>query len=101
MFAEEANRFLRDGLIAYEERHGYRKSQENLDAFDHVTWIQALQKEPIIDGIFPAVVLVVGTNNIQALLANGQTTVILPWSGLSWARGFRRGLYRLGACARE
>ncbi len=82
---EEANRSLRDGLIAYEERHGYRKSQENLGAFDRATWIQVLQKKPIIDGIFPAAVLVVGTNNIQVLLASGQT-VTLPWNGLSWPR---------------
>lgn len=82
---EEANHSLRDGLIAYEERHGYRRSQENLGAFDRATWIQALRKKPIIDGIYPAAVLGVGTTSIDVLLANGQV-VVVPWSGLSWAR---------------
>ena len=82
---EEANRSLRDGLIAYEERHGYRKPQENLGAFNRAIWIQALRKKPIIDGIFPAAAMVIRSNSIQALLANGQT-ITIPWSGLSWAR---------------
>lgn len=82
---EEANRCVRDGLIAYEERHGYRKSQENLGTFNRLMWIQALQKKPIVDGIFPAAVLLVGTHSIQALLANGQI-VTLSWRDLSWAR---------------
>ena len=82
---QEANHSLRDGLIAYDERHGYRKSQENLGAFNRETWLSVLKQKESLDGILPAAVITVCSRSIQVLVADGNI-VTVPWSGLSWAR---------------
>ncbi|PHH58064.1 penicillin-binding protein 1A [Coxiella burnetii] len=82
---KEANRSLRDGLIAYDERHGYRKAQQNLGAFDRDIWLAALKEKPIVDGITPAAVTTINSRSIVVLLPDGRA-ITVPWSGLSWAR---------------
>ena len=82
---EEANRALRDGLIAYEERHGYRKPRQNLGVFKRNVWLTALKGKPMVDGITPAGVITVNRHSIVVLLPDGRA-ITVPWSGLSWAR---------------
>lgn len=79
---------VRDNLIAYDQRHGYRGSKENfgspsLDNMDN--WQKKLQKMPVINSLEPAVVVELTAQTITVLCANGDLTII-PWSGLSWAR---------------
>ncbi len=82
---KDANQSLRDGLIAYDKRHGYRKSTENLGVFDDKTWMLALQKIPVMDRIYPAAVESVDTQSVRVFMADG-ARITVPWSGLSWAR---------------
>ncbi|WP_267257204.1 penicillin-binding protein 1A [Coxiella endosymbiont of Ornithodoros maritimus] len=82
---EEANRALRDGLIAYEERHQYRKPHQNLGVFKRDAWLAALKGKPMVDGITPAGVITVNRRSIVVLLRDGRA-ITVPWSGLSWAR---------------
>lgn len=97
-----ANASLHDGLLAYDERHGYRKPTENLGPFDQQTFITALKHKEIIDNLYPAVVVTVGDAQVkalQALMANGNI-ITIPWSQLSWARPELENGY-LGAVPKE
>lgn len=83
-----ANQAIRDNLLAYDQRHGYRGPIENLGtpSFDNMEeWEQALRKKPVINGLEPAAVIEMTKQTATVLRADGSLTLI-PWSGLSWAR---------------
>lgn len=82
------NEAVRKGLLDYDERHGYRgpidnlgvPSLENMDA-----WAEKLRKMPIIAGLLPAAVIETTPKTVTVLRGDGDL-IIIPWSGLSWAR---------------
>lgn len=83
-----ANESVRDNLLAYDQRHGYRGPMENLGSpsLDNMEeWEQILRKKPIISGLEPAAVVEMTPQSATVLRADGNLTII-PWSGLSWAR---------------
>ncbi len=85
---KDANNALQNGLIAYSERHGYRKPTENLgkpsmQALNH--WLQTLKNQATYNGLRPAAVMDVENQSVTALLSNG-ATITIPWAGLSWAK---------------
>ncbi len=83
-----ANSALRDNLLAYDQRHGYRGPSENLGdpSFENMEkWEQTLHKMPVVNGLEPAAVVEMTAQSITVLRANGDITII-PWSGLAWAR---------------
>lgn len=82
---QDANRAMRNGLMAYDQRHGYRTPTENLGDYNRDVWLTTLQKMPTVDGISPAVVMSVADRSVEILMQNGQTATI-PWAGLAWAR---------------
>lgn len=85
---QTANLSVRDNLLAYDQRHGYRGAVENLGAPDldqMEQWEQRLHKTPTINGLEPAAVVELTPETATVLRANGEFTII-PWSGLSWAR---------------
>lgn len=83
-----ADTALRDSLIAYDQRHGYRGPITNygtpeLDSMD--SWEAKLAKIPTINGLEPAAVVEMTPKSITVVRANGKLTLI-NWDGLSWAR---------------
>ena len=82
---KDADAALRYGLMKYDQRHGYRKSTENLGEYNFQTWVDALKKAPIIAHLYPAAVVSVEDRSVQALMTNGKI-ITLEWSGLAWAR---------------
>lgn len=83
-----ANVALRDNVIAYDQRHGYRGPEKNLgvpDLAQMESWEQMLNKMPVINGLEPAAVVDMSQDTVTALRGNG-AIVTLPWEGLSWAR---------------
>jgi penicillin-binding protein 1A len=85
---QSANAAVRDNLIAYDQRHGYRGPTDNwgIPSITNMEeWQQKLTKLPIINGLEPAVVVETTPKTITVLRANGDLT-ILPWDGVSWAR---------------
>ena len=83
-----ANSAVRTNLLAYDERHGYRGPTQNLgipsiDSMDD--WQKQLRKIPTLNGLEPAAVIEMTTKTITVLRSNGDL-IIIPWSGLSWAR---------------
>ena len=82
----DAELSLRVGLLAYDQRHGFRKAEINLGEFDQERWQAELQKQNIIAGLLqPAAVLQILPQSVNALLASGEI-ITIPWAGLSWAR---------------
>lgn len=97
-----ADRSLRDGLLAYDHRHGYRGAEKNLgqptDA-NRGDWIEQLQDMGVYNYLKPAAVISMTNDSVTALLSDGQS-VIIPWSGLSWARRYIDNQY-LGAAPKQ
>lgn len=84
----DANAAVRDNLLAYDQRHGYRGPTENWGApsiENMEMWETKLKKIAVINTLEPAVVIEVAPKNITVLRASGDLTII-PWSGLEWAR---------------
>jgi len=83
-----ANVSVRDNLLAYDQRHGYRGASQNMGipSIDNMDdWEKELRKIPVLNGLEPAAVVEMTTKSITVLRSNGDLTII-PWSGLSWAR---------------
>jgi penicillin-binding protein 1A len=84
----DANTAVKNAVIDYDQRHGYRGTTQNLGVpslSNMDAWQAALGKIPTINGLEAAAVVELGTKTITVLRANGDL-VIIPWSGLSWAR---------------
>lgn len=84
---------LRNNIIAYDMRHGYRGPQQVLwkahePALPTAEIVAKLKKQPGYGPFIPAAVTGVTTDNATALLANGDT-ITLPMSGIRWARAYR------------
>lgn len=80
-----ANKSLRDGLLAYDRRHGYRGPEKHLALADQNSLKNKLDEMPIYNGLFPAIVINMNSQNITALLANG-AVINIPQAGFAWAR---------------
>lgn len=83
-----AEKSVRDNLLAYDKRHGYRGPVVNLGSpsLDNMqTWEKALKKMPTISQLEPAAVVEMTDHTLTVLRANGSLDII-PWSGLAWAR---------------
>jgi len=85
---QAANISVRDNLLAYDQRHGYRGPASNfgIPSINNMQdWEEKLHKLPVVNGLEPAAVVETTHKTITVLRANGDLTII-PWSGLSWAR---------------
>jgi len=83
-----ANQSVRNNLIAYDQRHGYRGPEKNLGTpslNQMQQWEQKLAEIPVINGLEPAAVIDIMPKSITVLRASG-ALVTIPWQGLSWAR---------------
>jgi penicillin-binding protein 1A len=81
-----ADTALREGLVAYDRRHGYRGPVAHIE--DDDSWLRRLVDVPVPAGAAPwkmAVVRVVKANGVTLGLADGSPGW-LPMSELSWAR---------------
>ncbi len=81
---------LRDDLLDYDRRHGYRGAEAHVDLkpqqseSDHR---QVLEAWPTVGGLSPALVLEVGEKSAQVFV-EGAGVVALNWDAISWARKF-------------
>lgn len=83
-----ANASVKENIIAYDQRHGYRGPEGNLgipDVTNMENWQQKLSSIPVINGLEPAAVIEMTNKTVTVLRASGDMTII-PWTGLSWAR---------------
>ncbi len=83
-----ANNAVRDNVLAYDSRHGYRGTEGNLGSpsIDKMEeWAASLRKISKINILEPGAVVEINDKSISVLRSDGDI-VIVPWSGLSWAR---------------
>jgi penicillin-binding protein 1A len=87
---EAANRALRNALLDYSKRHGYRgpEAHAELGSISEADWPGLLADHPLLGGLRAALVTAVGEQTATVLLASGES-LQLDWEGLSWARPYR------------
>jgi len=84
-----ANRALRQALIAYDERHGYRGPEGSVALpADPETYPRLLAERRVVGGLAPALVLAVEDKSATVYVKRfGE--VELSWNALSWARPYK------------
>lgn len=87
-----ANTALRDNLLNYDRRHGYRGHLGHVELFDGEDdfeyWNAQLENLPEVGNLIPAIVLQVYDQEAYVYTAE-QRVAYIPWSKLEWARTYR------------
>lgn len=87
-YQDAANHALRESLIAYDHRHGYRGAEKNLgypDGSNTLAWAEILERIPTLNDLKPAAVMSLTHDTVTAMLSTGEL-ITIPWSGLEWAK---------------
>jgi len=82
-----ANTAVREGLITYDQRHGYRGPESRLPGMTKENWQAELSKQTSLGGLEPAIVTAVEKSGIMILLRNGEEHAV-AWDSMKWARPF-------------
>ncbi|MBK5538581.1 penicillin-binding protein 1A [Pseudomonas sp. TH05] len=83
---EMANTAVHEGLISYDQRHGYRGPESRLPGKTQAAWASELTKQRPISGLEPAIVTQVDKTGVQVLTRTGEEHV--SWDSMKWARPF-------------
>lgn len=84
---DAASSALHEGLIAYDQRHGFRGPETRLPGLTREAWLAELAKHKSIGGLQPAIVTQVEKSGIMVLLRNGEEQPV-AWDSMKWARPF-------------
>ncbi|WP_369309372.1 peptidoglycan glycosyltransferase/peptidoglycan DD-transpeptidase MrcA [Providencia rettgeri] len=89
---EAATEAVRNNLIDYDTRHGYRGPAEVLWKSGETAWtsekiIEKLKKSPVYGPLMPAVVLSATGSEASVMLADG-SKIDITMAGVRWARKF-------------
>ncbi|MFJ5409878.1 peptidoglycan glycosyltransferase/peptidoglycan DD-transpeptidase MrcA [Pectobacterium punjabense] len=84
---------LRNNILAYDMRHGYRGPSKVLwkvgeGVWDQAKMITALKALPVYGPLYPAIVTSTTSDNAIAILSDG-SNIALPMAGMRWARAYR------------
>jgi len=82
-----ANNAVREGLITYDQRHGYRGPESRLPGMTKENWLSELSKQTSLGGLEPAIVTSVEKSGILVLLRSGEEQAV-AWDSMKWARPF-------------
>ncbi len=82
---QAARTAVRNGLLAYDKRHGYLGPERRLNNPDE--WQEILENTPNYGGLEPALIIEVGEQELKLQLKNGVTGVLAWEDGL---KGLRR-----------
>ncbi|MBV1787390.1 penicillin-binding protein 1A [Marinobacterium sp. D7] len=87
---ESAASALRNGLIAYSERHGYHGPEHQYDtsALPKAEQLKLLDKTAVFGGLIPALVTQVGSDS-ATLLSKEAGEIQLSWDGMRWASPYK------------
>lgn len=85
---EDANRAVQDGLIEYDQRHGYRGPESRFPGMTREDWVQELTKQRPISGLEPAIVTQVDKTGVRVLTHNGDMEETVAWDTMKWARPY-------------
>ncbi len=82
---EIANKSVLDGLIAYDQRHGYRGPETRLPGKTREAWAAELLKQRPLNSLEPAIVTQVDKTGISVLIRIGDEERV-DWDTMKWAR---------------
>lgn len=85
-----ANTAVRDGLLGYVQRHGYRgpEKQHDISDMNQDAIVELLKKEATFADVEPAIVLSYEDQTLSAVRKNGEV-ITIPWEGIKWAKPFK------------
>jgi penicillin-binding protein 1A len=84
----EAENAVRHGVLRYDQRHGYRGSQQNLGPYfpeELNGWIKLLKNIGSKGGLPVVAILKVTEKGAKAVLMDGKF-ITIPWRNMAWAR---------------
>ncbi|WP_371924700.1 penicillin-binding protein 1A [Pseudomonas sp. R5(2019)] len=81
-----ANAAVLEGLLTYDQRHGYRGPEARLPGKTRDAWSLDLSKQRSLGGIAPAIVTQVDKSGLRVLTRSGEEHV--AWETMKWARPF-------------
>ncbi|QLF92899.1 penicillin-binding protein 1A [Pseudomonas sp. ABC1] len=84
---EAANRALQNGMIDYDQRHGYRGPEARMDDLPRAKWSGKLAEYRTLSGMQAVAVTVVASDHIQ-VLTRGDSELRVDWDSMKWARPF-------------
>lgn len=82
-----AIRALTEGLMEYDQRHGYRGPEGRIQVKTRPEQLRALAAYRTLSGLQAALVMQVGKDSIQVMTREG-TLHPVAWSSMQWARPF-------------
>jgi penicillin-binding protein 1A len=82
---DSANAAVRDGLINYDQRHGYRGPESRLPGKTRDAWLAELTKQRTLNSLDPAIVSQVDKSGILVLTREGKEERV-SWDSMKWAR---------------
>ena len=90
---QAAQQAVRNNVMAYDMRHGYRGPSNVLWKVGETPWdktkiVDSLKNLPVYGPLFPAVIIQTSPTEATALLADG-SAVALNMEGMRWARPYR------------
>ncbi|MCY1392657.1 Penicillin-binding protein 1A [compost metagenome] len=84
---EIANKAILDGLVTYDQRHGYRGPESRLPGKTREAWLAELAKQRTMNTMEPAIVTQVDKGGLRVLTRNGSDEHV-AWDTMKWARPF-------------
>ncbi len=89
-YQEKAHQTMRQGLLDYDVRHGYRGALKNVDvgSLDERQIDELLYDYPPSQELVPGMVLSVSTQGFEARTRDGQN-VSVDMEGIKWARAYK------------
>jgi len=91
-----ANQSMRNALLAYDMRHGYRGVEKQVDISDSLQegfespekrWEAAIEEMEVVADMHPALVVLVEEQAARVYLKGGRL-INLDWDGLQWAKPY-------------
>jgi penicillin-binding protein 1A len=84
---EDANRAVFQGLVDYDQRHGYRGPESRLPGKTRDAWVTELGKQRPLNGLEPAIVTQVDKSGLTVVDRDGKDGHV-AWESMKWARPF-------------
>lgn len=85
---EHANTAVQEGLIEYDQRHGYRGPESRFPGMTRESWTLELTKQRPISGLEPAIVSQIDKTGLRVLTRNGEKEETVEWATMKWARPY-------------
>jgi penicillin-binding protein 1A len=84
---EDANRAVFQGLVDYDQRHGYRGPESRLPGKTRDAWVTELGKQRPLNGLEPVIVTQVDKSGLTVVDRDGKDGHV-AWESMKWARPF-------------